>query len=197
MKVVNIPKPTSAIVRDYLEKWNTLESYVLQEKSLWLLFREAYPKNKKIEHILIKASCLNDFYGTNIFSIFTIAKHILDLDIDKYLATGDDEVVNKISKVTMPNGKIRNCYSFASKYCSHHWPERYPIYDYYVEKILLYFQKQENFSSFQKKDLKDYQKFMKILGEFKEFFNLAGYSLKDIDRYLWQVGREFFPRKYY
>ena len=32
------------------------------------------------------------------------------------------------------NGKKKNLYSFASKYCSHHNPEAYPIYDSYVDE---------------------------------------------------------------
>ena len=196
MEKINIPKPTQAIVKSYLKKWDKLENYVLQEKSLWLLFRDAYPENKKIEHILIKVCCLNDFYSTNIFSPFIIAKHILNLNIDKYLATGNDKVVNKISIVKMPNGRTRNFYSFASKYCSHHWPERYPIYDSYVEKMLMHFQKHEKFDEFSRADLHNYGKFREILEQFKEFFGLYGYSLKDIDKYLWQAGKEFFPKSY-
>jgi hypothetical protein len=196
MRKPNISKPTPEIIKSYLKKWETLENYVLQEKSLWILFHEAYPENKKIEHILIKVSCLNDFYSTNIFSPYIIAKHILGLDVDKYLAMGNVDVVNKIAKVKMPGGRIINFYSFASKYCSHHRPERYPIYDSYVEKMLIYFRKREKFYRFNKEDLHNYRKFIEILGHFKKFFGLYEYSLRDIDKYLWQAGKKYFPRKY-
>lgn len=196
MKQINIPSPTPSIVKNYLNKWDGLENYVLQEKSIELLFREAYPENKKIECILIKVCCLNAFYSTNIFSTYTVAKHILNLDIDKRLADGDDEIVNLIANVKMPNGKIRNNYSFASKYCSHQWPERYPIYDSFVEKMLMHFQKQEGFYTFRRDDLRDYAKFREILERFKEFFNLHEYGLKEIDKYLWQAGKDYFPKTY-
>ena len=37
------------------------------------------------------------------------------------LATGSPEIVDKIARVTLSiNGKVRNNYSFATKYCSWH-----------------------------------------------------------------------------
>jgi len=192
----NIPKPTVKIIKDYLKKWDNLENYVLQENALNLLFKEAYPKNTRLEHILIKVCCLNQFYSTNIYSPFIVAKHILKLNIDNYLITGNLDIVNKIAKIEMSKGKIRNFYSFASKYCSHHWPERYPIYDSFVDKMLMHFQKQDKFYKFKKEDLHDYKKFSNILQQFKEFYKIYNYSIKDIDRYLWQAGKEYFPKDY-
>ncbi|MFA5232525.1 MAG: hypothetical protein WC410_02570 [Candidatus Paceibacterota bacterium] len=191
---INITRPTVKIVKDYLKKWDNLENYVLQENALNLLFKETYPKNIKLENILIKVCCLNQFYSTNIYSPFIVAKHILKLNIDNNLATGDLDVVNKIAKIEMSKGKTRNFYSFASKYCSHHWPERYPIYDSFVDKMLMHFQKQDKFYKFKKEDLHDYKKFSNILQQFKEFYKIYNYSIKDIDRYLWQAGKEYFPK---
>jgi hypothetical protein len=195
MKKITVPKPTSAIVKSYLKTWRTLEKYVLQERSLNLLFR-AYPKNTKIEHILIKVCCLNQFYSTHIFSPFAMAKHILALDIDGDLATGNDEVVNKIARVTMSKEKTYNLYSFASKYCSHHRSDHFPIYDRYVEKMLMQLERQEQFYKFRRLALHEYASFREILGYFKERFDLDKFSLKEIDRYLWLAGKEYFPKKH-
>lgn len=194
--IINVPKPNKKIVKKYLKNWNKLEGYVLQENSLDLLFYKTFPENKEIEHILIKVCTLNDFYSTNIFSPFRVAKHIKSLRIDKDLKSQKEELVNKIAKIKMANGKIYNFYSFASKYCSHHYPENYPIYDSYVEKILIYFKKEFNFYKFKREDLKDYKQFKIILQEFSKYFDLEIYSLKEIDKYLWQVGKEYFPRNY-
>jgi hypothetical protein len=49
-----------------------------------------------------------------------LAKHIIDLDIDERLAAGDVTLVNEIARVDMDNGTVKNFYSFATKYCSHH-----------------------------------------------------------------------------
>ena len=185
--MVDIPRPSVGEVEKYLEK--TLENYVLQENSLDKLFFNLIPENKQIEDVLIKCSTLNDFYSTNIFSIFPVAKHILDLDIDIRLQEGDLTLVNDIADVKELNRKF---YSFASKYCSHHCPDKFPIYDRYVDRVLMHFKKVDKFAEFKKVDLKDYNKFNNVLGEFKVYYSLEKYSLKELDRYLWLLGKEYF-----
>ncbi|MGX7140001.1 hypothetical protein ACWOBX_00780 [Facklamia languida] len=191
-----IETPSEDAVQKYIEKWDSLENYVLQEQSLNKLFFETYPKNNDISEILIKASSLNDFYSTNIFSIFPIAKHILKLEIDNRLQSGESSLVNDIGLLTYEDGKTRNYYSFATKYCSHHRPLDYPIYDSYVERVLMHFKKQDKFSDFIRKDLRNYSRFKEIVIEFRNFYGLEQFNLKDIDRYVWQVGKEYFPNKY-
>lgn len=193
--MLEIPTPCKEEVKKYLKLWNSLENYVLQESSLDKLFFETYSQNTDINDILIKASSLNDFYSTNIFSIFPVAKHILKLNIDERLKNGDETLVNDIAKVNI-NGKEKYFYSFATKYCSHHFPTVFPIYDSYVEKVLLYFNKKDKFYKFKKEDLKNYKRFKEILIEFKSFYGINEYNLKDIDRYLWQLGKDYFPKKY-
>lgn len=190
-----IEKPSKFEVEKYLKKWDTQENYVLQEKSLDKLFLITYPNNTDISDILIKASSLNDFYSTNIFSIVTIGKHIYNLNIDKRLQEADETLVDDIANVVI-NGKAKRFYSFATKYCSHHFPNDFPIYDSYVEKVLMYFNKIDNFFNFKREDLKDYKKFKNVLMQFKKFYNIEQYSLKDIDKYIWLVGKEFFTKKY-
>ena len=151
------------------------------------------PENKLIEDILIKCSTLNDFYSTNIFSIFPVAKHIHQLDIDKRLKEGDLTLVNDIADVKELD---RRFYSFASKYCSHHNPERFPIYDSYVSKILMHFKKVNKFAKFTNNNLKDYTVFKNVLDEFKTYYSLEQYSLKELDKYLWLLGKEYFKKQY-
>jgi hypothetical protein len=180
----------------YLKKWDSLESYTLQENALEKLFNRTYPKNTDIEDVIIKVSTLNDFYSTNIFSPFTVAKHIVALNIDERLEKKDDTLVNDIAKVKMDNGNIINFYSFATKYCSHHKPYEYPIYDSYVDKILRHFRDKDSFYDFKTAKLKEFTSFKEILINFRSYYGLEDYSLKDIDRYLWQLGKEKFPNKY-
>jgi len=193
--MIEIPTPSEKEVIKYLKKWDSLENYVLQESALDKLFFKTYPNNNDINDILIKASSLNDFYSTNIFSIFSVAKHIMSLNIDDRLKKNDATLVNDIARVKI-NGKEKNFYSFATKYCSHHKPVEYPIYDSYVEKILMFFNKKDSFAKFKKEDLKNYEKFKEVLIEFKKFYRIDKYNLKDIDRYIWQLGKEYFPNKY-
>lgn len=192
---ITVPKPCIEQIEYYLQRWDSLENYHLQEDALDKLFFELCPKNTNLSDILIKVSTLNDFYSTNIFSVYPVAKHIQTLNIDNRLQNGDVTLVNDIMKVII-DGKQKNFYSFATKYCSHHNPLNYPIYDSYVEKILRYFRDTDKFSVFSTQDLKDYKKFKETLIEFRKFYNLEQYNLKQIDKYLWQLGKEYFPKNF-
>lgn len=192
---VGVPAPSKKQVEYYLAKWNKLENYSLQEKALDKLFFDLCPENTDITDILLKVSALNDFYSTNIFSVYPVAKHILSLEIDTRLKAGDVTLVNDIKQITI-NGKERNFYSFASKYCSHHNPLDYPIYDSYVDTVLKYFKKRGRFTSFGVNDLKNYIHFKRVLVDFRAFYGLEEYNLKELDKYLWLLGKKYFPKKY-
>jgi len=192
----SIPAPSAKEVKKYISTWKSLDNYVLQERSLEKLFLRTYPNNNDLDDVLIKVCSLNDFYSTNIFSPFTVAKHIVELNIDKDLKKENLSIVNKIGLVTMNGNKQKNFYSFATKYCSHHKPNVYPIYDSYVEKVLMHLKKKDSFSKFKKADLKEYELFKSILLDFQKFYNLEQFDIKHIDQYLWQLGKEYFPKNY-
>lgn len=193
MKII---KPSEKVVKEYLDKWGNLESYVLQESSLKKLFTKTYPLNNNMDEVLIKVCSLNDFYSTNIFSPFKVAKHIVSLKIDLRLEKNDLELVNDIAKVKVNDKKEINFYSFATKYCSHHKPTIYPIYDSFVDKLLMYFKKSDKFSAFKNPDLKNYSRYREILIDFQNFYSLQNFNLKEIDKYLWQAGKDYFPVNY-
>lgn len=191
----DIPQPSIEKVEKYIKLWDTLENYSLQENALNKLFFELAPFNKDISDILLKSATLNDFYSTNIFSIYPVSKHILSLDIDERLKKGDETLVDDMKTVVINNKSIK-LYSFATKYCSHHNPEDFPIYDSFVDKVLRYFRDMDGFSEFKNGDLKNYKRFKEILNDFRMFYGLQTYSFKDIDKFLWQFGKEYFPKKY-
>ena len=193
---VKVPSPSIDEIEKYLARWEQLENYKLQEDAINKLFLELCPFNTNIEDVLLKASTLNDFYSTNIFSIFPVAKHICSLNIDDRLRKGDITLVDDIKQVNI-NGTEKNFYSFASKYCSHHNQLEYPIYDSYVDRILRYYKNVDGFTKFSNDELKEYSRFKTILIEFREFYGLTDYNLKQIDQYLWQLGKEYFPKNYY
>lgn len=194
-KDTEIPKPCAKQVEKYLKLWDTLENYSLQECALNKLFFQLAPSNTNISDILLKSSVLNDFYSTNIFNIFHVAKHILSLNIDDRLKAGDETLVEDMKNVIINNKKIR-LYSFSTKYCSHHNPEAFPIYDSFVDKVLRYFRDKDGFSKFKNEDLKNYKTFKSILKDFQIFYDLQKYSFKEVDRFLWQFGKEYFPKKF-
>ncbi|MFA5623568.1 MAG: hypothetical protein WC966_00730 [Bradymonadales bacterium] len=193
---MNKVRPSAEQLAMYLQRWNSLENYVLQESSLRKLFAVTYPRNDDMDDVLIKVCSLNDFYSTNIFSPFTVAKHIVKLDIDQRLANRDLTLVNDLAVVKVNDQKSIHFYSFATKYCSHHFPEDYPIYDSFVEKMLMHFKRVDKFYKFKKDDLKHYPSYHAILMEFRSFYGLDEFTLKQLDKYLWQAGKDYFPRQY-
>jgi len=193
---MEIIRPSEDEIKKYLNLWDSLENYVLQESSLKKLFTETYPANNSMDDVLIKVCSLNDFYSTNIFSPFTVAKHIVSLSIDERLQNDDFHLVNDIASVQMNGNRIILFYSFATKYCSHHRPTTYPIYDSFVEKLLMYFKKYDKFYEFKKEELKNYVSYRNILLKFQNYYNLNYFNLKEIDKYLWQAGKYYFPKKY-
>lgn len=188
-----LPAPSVEQAEHYLALWDSLEDYHLQEDALDRLFFTLCHGNESISDILLKVSVLNDFYSTNIFKVYPVAKHILALHIDERLQKGDVTLVDDIKTVTI-NGKTLNFYSFATKYCSHHNPLDYPIYDSYVDEVLRYYRKADRFASFQNGDLKEYACFKAILEAFRSFYHLDKYNLKDLDKYLWQLGKKYFNK---
>ena len=187
--------PSPSLMSEYLGRWEQLENYKLQETSLGLLFHSLCPENKKIEHVLLKVSALNDFYSTNIFDTYSVAKHILNKNIDARLEENNYSLVNDIAQISI-KGKTRNFYSFASKYCSHHKPSSYPIFDSFVEKMLLHYKSADSFNGFDKIDLKKYERFIEIIKSFQNFYKLKKFTLREIDIFLWLAGKDWFPRNY-
>ena len=191
--MLELEKPSIDQVKLYLAKRETLQNYVLQENALEKLFKWI-PNNNDINDVLLKSSTLNDFYSTNIFNIYAVAQHILTIpNLDERLKQGDLELVDEIKAIVI-NGKQKKFYSFATKYCCHHNPERFPIYDSYVDKILIALNKAYPFANFKQIELKNYKRFNEVLVKFQKEFGLETFSLRELDTYLWLLGKELFQK---
>lgn len=197
---LDIIRPSKEEVEYYLKSWDSLEDYSLQESSLRKLFLKTYPLNNNLDDVLVKVCTLNQFYATNIRHIFTLSKHIVSLNIDDSLKNNDLNIVDKIAGGhgihIKKTAKESYLYSFATKYCSHHNPTEYPIYDSYVEKMLIFFKNKDKFDTFDNEELKSYKRFKEILFNFRKYYLLGSFNIKQIDKYLWQAGKKYFPKSY-
>jgi hypothetical protein len=126
---------------------------------------------------------LNSLYTTKILAFWEMAHHIHTLKIDATLAQSDPELVCYIARLTA-KGKTRRNYSFATKYCSWHRPDEYPIYDSRVERVLVQYRDQFRFARFSEVDLRDYPKFKAIVAAFRDHFSLQGLTFKQLDKFL-------------
>lgn len=187
MNNIMIETPSVKQVNIYLEKWDKNPDFFLAEQKVKIAFKE-YPLNTDIYNIRAKVCILNNFYGTFINAINMVAERIHSLNIDDKLSQGDISFVTNLADVSFKNGKSRNFYSFATKYCSFHRSDIYPMYDSRVEKILSYFNKKDDFSSIKKGQYRDYDKFHEIFFAFKENYKLDKFTARQLDKYLWQIG---------
>lgn len=198
MEIIILQKPTPELTIRYIKEFQNpsepkFSHYPYHEKAV-LKIKNEFPDNKDIIDVLLKVGILNSFYNTNIFKPFSVAERILNLDIDERLNKGDESLIKEIADNNI-SGKNKNFYSFATKYCSMHNPECYPIYDSYIEWILKLYNKQYNFHDFKIEELKDYGRFKEILSKFKEFFGLENFSFKEIDQFLWAYAKEIKSMK--
>lgn len=189
-----VPMPDVKNVNDYLIKWNKDKELKEGEDCLSNLF-STHPNNTKIEDILLKCACLNQLYSTNIFAIYQMAKHIEALKIDSRLKSGDESLIDDIANITL-KGKNKRFYCFATKYCCLHEKDKFPIYDKFVEKVLVCYNKNYKFSTFKKRDLKDYNTFKQVVIDFRKHFSLTSFNFREIDKFLWQVGKELFKKSW-
>jgi len=193
-KTLNIPRPSSELVKSYNEQWEELEPFSVPSAALDILFTKTYPSNTDLKQILIKATALNDLFKTNIMNIWPVAKHIKSLDIDKRLCEGDATLVNDLASVDFGNDKLKNFYSFATKYCHFHQPGKFSIYDRYVANLLLHFKSVDKFYAFDAIDLRNYPKYLTILKAFQKHYGLTEFNQRQLDHYLWMAGKEYFGK---
>lgn len=185
--------PSEAELRRYLKLWDGLSDYVAHEAALGLIFRDdpEFKANTDLRVVIIKCSALNDFYATNIYKTAPVARKIVSIrDFDARLARADDALVEEVANV-----EGRRNYSFATKYCSHHRPDLYPIYDRYVADVLVELRRRDRraFHFSNRSSLKEsYPTFRQAIDDFRKAYGLQRYSYKDIDRYLWQLGKDYY-----
>ena len=201
------PLPEDAtldMVRKYCQKFVDKEEFALGERVVKKVFAQ-YPDNTSFDSIMIKSCVLNTIAHTKIYAIDKVASRIFPLKIDHRIISGDKTLVNEIAQVRINEKSHRNFYSFASKYCHFHNPV-YPIYDSFVEEMLVHYQIKSPFMVLSqgmnpktkthiRKHLEDYGHFSDTLEAFKNKYGLQNCSTEEIDHFLWIYGHELYDKK--
>lgn len=202
--------PTPSSVSDACERFDKENTVV--ERALAELFRQ-YPTNDDEAHVLLKVVALNRLYSTHILAVEDVARLIYEhrQEVDGALKADppSPEAVDKIVELTFRRmGK--HFWVFATKYCSWHRPESYPIWD---SRVLLYLQSLKG-SSFTLPDnwteypqfvdcggrtaagpwrpdnWTHYREFLALMNRFRDFYNLRSFTFKEIDKFLFLSGGE-------
>ncbi len=177
------------------------------DAALFELFAH-YPKNTDLRHVLLKIVALNALYSTMIRvyskitpTVYEVASHIAAIgdEIDSGLIAGSPDLVPKISRI-QKNEKTFYNYSFATKYCSFHRPESYPIYDSRVYEYLRRLRNRDKnkvggFRQFKNEEMWNYARFKGIVDEFRVHYGLQEFPYKQIDAFLYLEGGRFFESK--
>lgn len=194
---LELKTPTAELVNEYLHKYQNDEHYSYEDK-IQKIIKECVYDKEKYETIILTVVVINQLYSTNIYKVYSIADHIYKnrAMIHELIDNGDSRAIERIAVghdiVSSKNKKELNFYSFASKYCNYLKPDDFPIYDSYIENMLCFYNKKESFGKFKREDLRNYERFRDTIKQFKEYFKLDAFSLRDIDKFLWLYGKASF-----
>jgi len=144
-----------------------------------------FPQNTEVGSVLIKCLLINGFYSTSIMEkdLSGIATRLVEdyPNFDEMLESGNLEAVEIIKEISFEvTGSTY--YSFATKYCSFHNQEKFPIYDSFVGTALRY-----EFPELNDKKYPDFKDAIDRLA-----LKIGGCSYYDLDHYLWIRGKEMF-----
>jgi hypothetical protein len=164
--------------------------------SLTKLFNSLEDETNKHE-VSIKVAALNQIYSTAIQYIAPVVSQITEnidnnhktLSITQYV-----ETVDKIATVTWVSpitGKVhtRCNMSFSSKYIHFLSGCQLPIYDSYIWIVMIGYLNQKNKTTLSFAPPKTYQEFYSVFLGFQNDFKLTEYTNYDLDKYLWQYGK--------
>lgn len=165
----------------------------LADEALLELFSQ-YPGNDNRAHVLLKVVALNRLYSAGILAVYDVANHIHQhsQEIDKGLSIGNPEVVDMIHKITISTtGKERKFWSFATKYCSWHNQNEYPMWDKRVCSYLCSLGVKE----FAHPDAwTRYADFKELISSFRTRYRLESFTFKQIDMFMWKYGVPAVPQ---
>lgn len=157
-----------------------------------------FPDNLCENDVKIKVAVVNTLYNTGIRYIDPVAKNITT--VFSRLRSGDliisdsIELVDLVAKTNWENNgsgasHTRNNLSFASKFMHFHSERAIPIYDSYVWILMTGYLRRAGVRALIGNPVR-YSDFHDRFVIFRKKFNLAEYSVYEIDKFLWQYGKQ-------
>ncbi len=186
-------RPDLAMAQGYIQIWDNNPRFDAEAKAVAWLFRDIFPQNIDINHILTKVGLINSVYHTHIYDLHKSAERILGVrDIDARLHMGCLDIVAEIAGSHASN---HGNYSFATKYCYNSNITAFPIFDSRVSAVLSHSRNNFGTPTYANSDLYRYDQFLCVLANFKTTFGLNGLSITETDKFLWLFGDELIRRK--
>jgi len=172
----------------YVEKWQQNEALTSAESIIFEAVQENM-SNRSFMSELRVVILINGLYSAGVKDVVAMSRHIGNHgEIVDIISQGDAEAVERIAKYRtgIESKEVRN-YSFATKYCYFHNPERFPIYDKCMDDQL--WASKDRIGVFKRKELKRYEFFRQKVDDFIKVFSLEQ-SYTKVDHYLWLKKKE-------
>lgn len=179
--------PDENDIEHFVEMFGHDKIYHANDNAIRNLIR-TFPANTNLSEVLPKVVTINQLYSTRIQNPIPMAWHIYALEgLDDEIADGLTSCVERIGRIIMKDKSIY-FYSFASKYCSWHNLNAYPIYDIFVELSLNHFDVKQG-------NLRIYENLKASVDNFREKYRLTRFTYKEIDKFLWLYGKTKLKKK--
>lgn len=205
-------KDGHCVIQEYISSFDSKEG--IKESTMEYVFSST---SNRIQNVLTKVVVLNEFYSTQLNSnppseiaedktyhmdVVSMAKHILAWnEFDEHCRSDDlskrIKAVNYIRRGESDYRKPyhKEAYSFATKYCSWHNPNGFPIVDSYSRGMLYYLNQQFKFYDkklTQKTLFEDYSVFCEIYNALQKHLQdlKKPFSYRELDKFLWLYGKE-------
>lgn len=178
-------RPTVQLVRANCTKYGLDQDLTLVDTTLSKLVAE-FPRNSDLGEVLMKVTCINKWYSTEIRAVLAKARQIVRLKVDEYL----DDPAAAVTRIAEPAApKHPRTYSFATKYVAFHRPLDCWIFDGEVEHMLQWYAGTREYGFDYAGDLRDYIQFAKVMEMFRSHFGLDQFERRQIDKFLWIEAR--------
>lgn len=183
-----------------------MSNYDVQEEVIKSVVQK-YPSHNSYASVEVKAKLLNLFYSTGIQAIDKVIEKIMSIsNIDTILnrPSYNKKLVDAIADLQLSDGTTRTNYSFATKYCALHQPEKYPIYDSIVGAVFTKLMVNGELPPYQcntgrkvkskgmymtmgefRDKLHDYDFFVQVYKTFMTDYGLSHLSYRMVDWYIW------------
>lgn len=121
------------------------QEYLERQEQVRQLFEENRVNQNQMYHVLLKIRAIDNLYGTNTHNKNDLAERISHIhDIDDRLREGDITLIHDIADLMHNNGQeiTDEQFTFASRFCTLHQPELFPLYDALMAKTIVILRKE-------------------------------------------------------
>lgn len=197
-----LEKLNSRIVKSCGDIFNRLPIYADSDEAIRKVVN-AFLANTDLANVLAKVAIINSLYATSLYYVFSMAKHIIDIEgLDYMLSQGAKEAVDKVRSghgiLVKKTGKEFDFYSFATKYCSFHNPDTYPICDSFIVNLLLDLNKIYCWKpKLKRNDLLIYPFYIEIIDNCLKSIGMSEANCKTADKGLWIFAKYWALDKIY